>query len=139
MKAVVLENYGGIEELQIREIPNPLPGSEELLVKVHATALNRADILQRKGLYPGPPSEHEIPGLEFSGIVQALGSDVMNYAIGDRVMGIVASGAYAEHLTIHHQQAMLIPENLSYEDAAAIPEAWLTAYDALLDKGKLTN
>ena len=92
MKAVVLENYGGTEELQIREIPNPLPGSEELLVKVHATALNRADILQRKGLYPGPPSEHEIPGLEFSGIVQALGSDVMNYAIGDRVMGIVASG-----------------------------------------------
>ena len=139
MKAVVLENYGGTEELQIREIPNPLPGSEELLVKVHATALNRADILQRKGLYPGPPSEHEIPGLEFSGIVQALGSDVMNYAIGDRVMGIVASGAYAEHLTIHHQQAMLIPENLSYEDAAAIPEAWLTAYDALLDKGKLTK
>ena len=139
MKAVVLENYGGTEELQIREIPNPLPGREELLIKVHATALNRADILQRKGLYPGPPSEHEIPGLEFSGVVQALGSDVMNYAIGDRVMGIVASGAYAEHLTIHHQQAMLIPENLSYADAAAIPEAWLTAYDALLDKGKLTK
>ena len=83
MKAVVLENYGGTDELQIREIPNPLPGNEELLVKVHATALNRADILQRKGLYPGPPSEYEIPGLEFSGVVQALGSDVMNYAVGD--------------------------------------------------------
>lgn len=137
MKAVVLENYGGVEELRIQEVPDPQPQAQELLIEVHATALNRADILQRMGLYPAPPSQFEIPGLEFAGTVQEIGSGVIGFEIGDRVMGIVTTGAYAELLTVHHQQAMIIPDNLTFQEAAAIPEAWLTAYDAIVDKGNL--
>lgn len=137
MKAVVLEKYGGVEELRIKSVPDPQPEAQELLIKVHSTALNRADILQRMGLYPAPPSKYEIPGLEFAGTVKETGSEVTGLSIGDKVMGIVTSGAYAELLTVHHQQVMVIPESLNTQQAAAIPEAWLTAYDALVDKGGL--
>ena len=137
MKAVVLEKYGGVEELRIKSVPDPQPEAQELLIKVHSTALNRADILQRMGLYPAPPSTYEIPGLEFAGIVKETGSEVTGLSIGDKVMGIVTSGAYAELLTVHHRQVMVIPESLTTQQAAAIPEAWLTAYDALVDKGGL--
>ncbi len=139
MRAVVLEKYGGVEELGLKSVPEPQPEAQELLIKVHATALNRADILQRMGLYPAPPSEYEIPGLEFSGTVQDIGSEAIGFSIGDPVMGIVTSGAYAERLAIHHRQVMAIPRNLNMQQAAAIPEAWLTAYDALSDKGQLQN
>ena len=135
MKAVVLKKYGGVEELRIMSVPDPKPEAQELLIKVHSTALNRADILQRMGLYPAPPSKYEIPGLEFAGTVKDMGSEVTGFSIGDRVMGIVTSGAYAEFLTVHHRQVMVIPESLNMQQAAAIPEAWLTAYDALVDKG----
>ncbi|GIR34644.1 MAG: hypothetical protein CM15mP49_00290 [Actinomycetota bacterium] len=87
------------------------------------------------GLYPAPPSKYEIPGLEFAGTVKDMGSEVTGFSIGDQVMGIVTSGAYAELLTVHHRQVMVIPESLNMQQAAAIPEAWLTAYDALVDKG----
>ena len=137
MKAVVLEKYGGVEELRIMSVPDPKPEAQELLIKVHSTALNRADILQRMGLYPAPPSKYEIPGLEFAGTVKDMGSEVTGFSIGDQVMGIVTSGAYAELLTVHHRQVMVIPESLTTQQAAAIPEAWLTAYDALVDKGCL--
>tara|TARA_Y100000748_G_scaffold168661_1_gene141054 strand:+ start:603 stop:1577 length:975 start_codon:yes stop_codon:yes gene_type:complete len=137
MKAVVLEKYGGVEELRIKSVPDPQPEAQELLIKVHSTALNRADILQRMGLYPAPPSKYEIPGLEFAGTVKETGSEVTGLSIGDKVMGIVTSGAYAELLTVHHRQVMVIPESLNTQQAAAIPEAWLTAYDALVDKGGL--
>ena len=135
MKAVVLEKYGGVEELRIRSVPDPQPEAQELLIKVHSTALNRADILQRMGLYPAPPSKYEIPGLEFAGTVKDAGPEVTGLSIGDKVMGIVTSGAYAELLTVHYRQVMVIPESLNIQKAAAIPEAWLTAYDALVDKG----
>ena len=135
MKAVVLEKYGGVEELRIRSVPDPQPEAQELLIKVHSTALNRADILQRMGLYPAPPSKYEIPGLEFAGTVKDAGPEVTGLSIGDQVMGIVSSGAYAELLTVHYRQVMVIPESLNIQKAAAIPEAWLTAYDALVDKG----
>ena len=137
MKAVVLKKYGGVEELRIMSVPDPKPEAQELLIKVHSTALNRADILQRMGLYPAPPSKYEIPGLEFAGTVKDLGSEVTGFSIGDQVMGIVTSGAYAEFLTVHHRQVMVIPKTLNMQQAAAIPEAWLTAYDALVDKGGL--
>jgi len=137
MKAIVLEEHGGIEALQIKEIPTPKPAKEELLIKVEATALNRADILQRKGFYPGPPAEYEIPGLEFSGTVLAHGDKATLYKEGDAVMGIVAGGAYAEFLTVHEKQVMEVPKNISLQEAAGIPEAWLTAFDALIDKGNL--
>ena len=139
MKAVVLEKYGGVEELRIKSVPDPQPEAQELLIKVHSTALNRADILQRMGLYPAPPSTYEIPGLEFAGTVKETGSEVTGLSIGDKVMGIVTSGAYAELLTVHHRQVMVIPESLTTQQAAAIPEAWLTAYDALVDKGGLQS
>ena len=137
MKAVVLEEYGGVEVLQIKEIPTPKPATNELLVKVQATALNRADILQRKGFYPGPPAEYEIPGLEFSGTVIANGDDAKLYKEGDTVMGIVAGGAYAEFLTVHERQVMAVPKNIPIQEAAGIPEAWLTAFDALVHRGNL--
>ena len=137
MKAVVLEGYGGVEVLQIKEIPTPKPAKNELLVKVQATALNRADILQRKGFYPGPPAEYEIPGLEFAGTVIANGDDATRYKEGDTVMGIVTGGAYAEFLTVHERQVMAVPKNISIQEAAGIPEAWLTAFDALVHRGNL--
>lgn len=137
MKAVVLDEHGGTEVLQIREIPTPVPKDNEVLVKVHATALNRADILQRKGHYPGPSAEYEIPGLEFAGTVAKNGTNASRYKEGDVIMGIVAAGSYAEYLTVHERQVLPVPGEISVVEAAGIPEAWLTAYDALVDKGKL--
>ena len=139
MKAIVLEEYGGIEVLKDKEIQTPKPAKEELLINVKATALNRADILQRKGFYPGPPAQHEIPGLEFAGTVSASGNGAALYQKGDPVMGIVAGGAYAEFLTVHEKQVIPIPQNISFTEAAGIPEAWFTAYDALIDKGNLVT
>ena len=137
MKAVVLEKYGGVEELRIKSVPDPQPEAQELLFIVQSTALNRADILQRMGLYPAAPSKYEIPGLEFAGTVKETGSEVTGLSIGDKVIGIVTSGAYAALLPVRLRQVMVIPESLNTQQAAAIPEAWLTAYDALVDKGGL--
>ena len=140
MRAVVLTEFGGPEVLRITEVPVPTPGPDEVLVDVAATALNRADILQRKGFYPNPfPTEHDIPGMEFSGTVSAVGSRVTAWRVGDEVMGIVSGGAYAEQLVIHERQAMRIPRGVSLVDAAAIPEVFITAWDGLVVQGGLTS
>lgn len=140
MRAVVLTEHGGPEVLRISDIPVPQPDAEEVLVAVRATALNRADLLQRMGMYPNPsPAEHEVPGLEFSGVVTVIGSRVREHSVGDHVMGIVSGGAYAEYLTIHERQAMRVPSNVSVNDAAAIPEVFITAWDALVVQGGLTS
>ncbi len=139
MKAVVLESHGGPEVLSLREVPDPTPGPEEVLVAVTGTAVNRADLLQRMGLYPGPPGEHEIPGLEFAGRVAGVGERVTTWAEGDEVMGIVGGGAYAERLCVHERQALAVPPGLGLADAAAVPEVFLTAYDALVVQGGLTS
>ncbi len=139
MRAVVLEEYGGPEVLVLRDVPDPVSGPEEIVVRISATALNRADLLQRRGLYPGPAMEHEIPGMEFAGTVDAVGDRVTGWSIGDRVMGIVGGGAYAEKLVIHERQAMPVPAEVSLSDAAAIPEVFLTAFDALVVQGGLTS
>jgi NADPH2:quinone reductase len=139
MRAVVLESYGGTEVLTIRDVPAPVPGPEEVLVQVHSTALNRADLLQRMGFYPGPPMEHEIPGMEFAGMVTAVGERVTERAIGDEVMGIVGGGGYAEQLTVHERQTMAVPTSVGLADAAAIPEVWITAFDALVVQSGLTS
>ncbi len=140
MRAVVLTAFGGPEVLRITEVPDPTPGPDEVLVDVAATALNRADILQRKGFYPNPfPTEHDIPGMEFSGTVAAVGSRVTAWRVGDEVMGIVAGGAYAERLVIHERQAMRIPRDVALVDAAAIPEVFITAWDGLVVQGGLTS
>ena len=140
MKAVVLRQHGGPEVLQFEDVPTPVMGAEDILVSVVATALNRADLLQRMGFYPDPfPSEHEIPGLEFSGTVIAVGSRVRLWSVGDNVMGVVSGGAYAEQLVLHERQALKVPSNISVEDAAGIPEVFITAWDALVVQGGLTS
>jgi len=140
MRAVVLTEFGGPEVLKISEVPAPTPGPDEVLVNVAATALNRADVLQRKGFYPNPfPSEYDIPGMEFSGTVSAVGERVKSWAIGDEVMGIVSGSAYAEQLVIHERQAMRVPKGVSLVDAAGIPEVFITAWDGLVLQGGLTS
>ncbi len=137
MRAIVLQSYGGPEVLGFADVPEPVPGPEEVLVELRATAVNRADILQRMGLYPGPPMEHEIPGLEFAGTVVSVGERVRDRSIGDQVMGIVGGGAYAERLAVHERQTMRVPNGVGLLDAAAIPEVAITAYDALVLQGGL--
>lgn len=140
MRAVVLRSHGGPEVLRIEDVPTPTHGADEILVDVRATALNRADLLQRMGLYPNPfPDDIEIPGLEFAGTVRAVGSHVREWKVGDAVMGIVSGGAYAEQLVVHERQAMRVPGTVSLHDAAAIPEVFITAWDALVVQGGLTS
>jgi putative PIG3 family NAD(P)H quinone oxidoreductase len=139
MRAVVLDSYGGPEVLRVRDVADPVPGPDEVIVRVAATALNRADVLQRMGLYSGPPMADEIPGMEFSGTVVARGERAAKWQIGDAVMGIVGGGAYAERLAVHERQVMPVPEAVAIRDAAAIPEVWLTAWDALVVQGGLTS
>ncbi|MDH3754292.1 MAG: NAD(P)H-quinone oxidoreductase [Acidimicrobiia bacterium] len=139
MRAVVLREHGGPEVLTVDDVPEPTAGPEEIVVDVVATALNRADTLQRMGFYPGPPTEHEIPGLEYSGRVVAVGERVVSRAVGDEVMGIVSGGAYAEQLAVHERQTLRIPASVDLADAAAIPEVFITAWDALVLQGGLTS
>jgi putative PIG3 family NAD(P)H quinone oxidoreductase len=115
-------------------------GAEDILVSVTATALNRADLLQRMGFYPDPfPTQYQIPGLEFAGVVSAVGERVRLWSVGDNVMGIVSGGAYAEQLVLHERQGLKVPSTVSVHDAAAIPEVFITAWDALVVQGGLTS
>ena len=140
MRAVVLRSKGGPEVLTIETVPDPTPGPGEIVVDVAHTALNRADTLQRMGLYPDPRNrEVEIPGLEYAGTVSALGGEVTNWSVGDRVMGIEAGGCYAEKVVTHSRQALPIPSAVATSDAAAIAEVFLTAWDALVVQGGLTS
>jgi putative PIG3 family NAD(P)H quinone oxidoreductase len=140
MRAVVLRSHGGPDVLQFEDVASPIIGEQDILVTVAATALNRADLLQRMGFYPNPfPSGPEIPGLEFAGTVAAIGEKVTSWSIGDRVMGITSGGAYAEQLSIHERQAMAVPSGMSLHDAAGIPEVFITAWDALVVQGGLTS
>ena len=139
MRAVVLTAKGGPEVLVIQEVPDPVPGPAEILVDVVTSAVNRADLLQRRGLYPGPPAEYEIPGLEFAGRVAAVGERVAGHAVGDAVMGIVGGGGYAERVVVHHRQAMAVPDALGLDADGAFPEVHITAWDALVRQGGLTT
>ncbi len=135
MKAVIITRPGPVEVLEIQERPKPDPGVGQIRVRVRASALNRADLMQREGNYPVPPGvTAEISGMEYSGEVDALGPSATSWKIGDRVMGIVGGGSHAEYLTVHEREAMPVPKALSWEDAAAIPEVFLTAYDALFNR-----
>jgi len=134
VKAIVIAEYGGPEVLALRDLPDPACGPDDLVVRVNATALNRADLLQRRGLYPqpGPKPEFEIPGLEFAGEVESAGANATGFRAGDRVMGLLAGGGYAEKIVVNHRLASIIPERLTFEEAASVPEAFITAHDALL-------
>ncbi|HYC55228.1 MAG TPA: NAD(P)H-quinone oxidoreductase [Candidatus Binatia bacterium] len=133
MKAIVISQYGDPDVLVLRDIPDPVMGPEDVLVAVKATALNRADILQRRGFYPQPGAkpQFEVPGLEFTGEVLAVGERVLGIAAGDRVMGLLAGGGYAEKIVTHYRLVSPVPAGLSDEEAAALPEALITAHDAL--------
>lgn len=137
MKAVVCQQSGGPEVLTLAEVPEPVAGPREVLLEVRATALNRADLLQRRGLYPPPPGASEILGLECSGVVVGLGEGATRFALGARVMALLAGGGYAERAALHEDVLMPIPERLSFEEAAAVPEAFLTASEALLVEAEL--
>ncbi len=140
MRAVVLRSHGGPEVLEIQDVEAPVPGNDDISVDVVTTALNRADLLQRMGLYPNPfPDDIEIPGLEFSGTVRSVGAHVRRWKVGDPVMGIVSGGGYAQQLVLPERQAMRIPTGVSVADAAAIPEVFITAWDALVVQGVLTS
>jgi putative PIG3 family NAD(P)H quinone oxidoreductase len=139
MKAVYIKEFGAAENLEIREVENlQKPQKTEVLIRVKAAGLNRADILQRKGFYPAPKGFPErILGLEFAGEVFETGETVKNFKIGDRVFGITAGGAQAEFLLTEESLLAKIPENLSFIEAAAIPEAFITAQDAIFTQGNL--
>jgi NADPH:quinone reductase len=140
MKALRIVRAVGLEGLELQELPDPVPAPAQLLVRVRASGLNRADLLQARGLYPAPPgSPPDILGLEFAGEVVAVGSSVQRHRVGDKVMGIVGGGAHAQLLVIEESEALLVPQGMPFEQAAALPEAFLTAFDALVLQGGLAQ
>ncbi|MDE2668268.1 MAG: NAD(P)H-quinone oxidoreductase [Chloroflexota bacterium] len=134
MKAIVIEKSDAGGSLVYRDVPDPIVGPDDLLVAVRACALNRADVLQRMGGYPqpGPRPEFEIPGLEYAGEVVEAGARVEGFAPGDRVMGLVPGGGYAELVSVPQRLALKVPDSLSWQEAGATPEVYITAHDALL-------
>lgn len=138
MKAIVITRPGGPDVLEIQNLPEPRPGPDQILVRVRATALNRADILQRQGHYPPPAGvRSDVPGLEFSGEVEAVGARVTGCEVGSRVMGLLPGESYAEKIVTWERLALPIPDEMSFVEATAIPEVFLTAYDALLLQARL--
>ncbi len=135
MRAIVIRKPGGPEVLELVDVPSPEPSRGEVRVRVRATAVNRADILQRMGMYPAPHgSPQDIPGLEIAGEVDAVGEDVKELAKGDRVFGVIGGGGYAEQVVVHARTLARMPDGLGMTDAAAIPEAFVTAWDAMVDQ-----
>ena len=138
MKAVWISRPGGPEVLEIREVPRPEAIADQVLVQVRASALNRADLLQRQGRYPAPPGfPQDIPGLEFAGEVAEVGPQVTMWKPGQRVFGLIGGGAQAEYVVIQERLLAEVPKNLSWIEAAAIPEAFITAHDALWKQADL--
>jgi putative PIG3 family NAD(P)H quinone oxidoreductase len=123
--------------LGIAEVPSPVAGAREVLVDIRAAALNRADLLQRRGLYPPPPGTTDVLGMECSGVVAALGHGASRFEVGARVMALLPGGGYAEQVVVPEGMLMAVPERLSFEEAAAVPEAFLTASEALLVEAEL--
>ncbi len=140
MRAVVVTRPGGPEVLEVQERPIPQPERGQILVRVHASALNRADLLQREGHYPAPPgAPPDIPGLEFAGEVAVLGDGVTEWEVGARVFGVTAGGGHAEFLTVDAGCAAPVPEKFSWVEAGAIPEAFMTAHDALVTQAQVAD
>ncbi|PYS52204.1 MAG: NAD(P)H-quinone oxidoreductase [Acidobacteria bacterium] len=139
MRAVVITSYGGVEGLEVREVERPAdPTADRVLVRVRAAGLNRADILQRKGRYPAPEgAPQDIPGLEFAGEIEETGEAVRALHKGQRVFGITAGGAQAEFVVVPESTLALIPSNLDWAEAAAVPEVFITAHDALFTQARL--
>ena len=140
MKAIVYRAAGGPDVIAVEERPDPVPGSNQVLVRVKAAGLNRADLIQRCGGYPAPPGwPADIPGLEYAGTIKQIGPGVTEWQVGDRVMGLVGGGSQAELLVTHRRELLSVPAELDDEQAAAIPEAFLTAYDGLVVRGRVAG
>lgn len=131
MQAITIAAPGGPDVLKLGSVPDPIPSPEQILVRVRATALNRADTLQRQGQYPPPPGESDVLGLELAGEVEAVGSAVTTVAVGERVFGLVGGGGYAEKAVIDARMAMPIPKGWSFAQAAAVPEVYFTAQETM--------
>jgi putative PIG3 family NAD(P)H quinone oxidoreductase len=137
-KAIRIREPGGPEVLEVGEIELPNPGPSQVMVEVVAAGLNRADCLQRRGFYPAPPGvPADVPGLEFAGVVESVGDGISAWKPGDRVMGIVGGGSMATRVVTEGAELMPVPKDLSLEEAAAVPEVFLTAYDAIVLQGGL--
>lgn len=139
MRAVVTTEPGGPEVLAVVERPDPHPGPEDLLVRVHATALNHADLLQRRGGYAPPPGASDVLGLELAGAVADVGGAVNGWSVGDRICAVVSAGGYAEYAVVPAVCALPVPSELSWEEAAAIPEVFSTAWDNVFTRGRLAD
>lgn len=137
MKAVLVAQPGGPEQLELVEVADPQPGPGEVVIAIEATALNRADISQRRGNYPPPPGAPPYPGLECAGVIERVGAGVTRWRPGQRVMALLGGGGYAEQVAVPQETVMEVPESLSLYEAAAIPEAWLTAYSNMVEIGRL--
>lgn len=137
MQAVVITAPGGPEALTLSEVPSPTIGPDEVLVQVHATAINRADLLQRQGKYPPPPGASPILGLECSGTIHTLGEHVSGWQLGQPVVALLAGGGYAQQVAVPSGQLLPLPHGLDLETAAALPEAVCTAWDALAEQANL--
>lgn len=138
MRAINHTSAGGPEVLALGESPTPEPGPTQIRVRVHTAGLNRADILQRRGRYPAPPGwPADIPGLEYAGTVDQAGGEVSRWKPGDRVMGLVGGGAHAEFVVVHEDEALPVPDSLDMVEAGAVPESFLTGWDALVTRGRL--
>ncbi len=139
MKAVLMEGFGGIEVLKVGEVATPVPGEGQVLVKVHATSINRPDLVQREGKYPPPPGDSEILGLEVAGTIESLGAGVTGWQVGDRLLSLVGGGGYAEYAVAYASHLMPIPESMSFEEAACVCESYITAFSNLFMIGGLQD
>jgi NADPH2:quinone reductase len=138
VRAVVFAGAGGNEVIRLEQRPDPVPGSEELLVRVTHAGLNPADLSQRDGSYPAPPgSPQDVPGLEVAGTVEACGAQVLGWQPGDRVFGLVGGGGLADRVLVHQRCVAPVPEGLDEAAAAAVPEAFITAHDAIRSQALL--
>jgi NADPH2:quinone reductase len=139
VKAVIITRHGGIEGLEVREVETPArPTADRVRIRVRAAGLNRADVLQRMGHYPAPPGyPQDIPGLEFAGEVDEVGEEVRTWKRGQRVFGITAGGAQAEYIVVPENHLAEVPANLDWAEAAAVPEVFITAHDALFTRANL--
>ncbi|KAJ4981212.1 hypothetical protein NE237_032049 [Protea cynaroides] len=138
MKAVVITSFGGPEVLRLQDVENPNVGVDEVLIKIEATALNKADTVQRKGSYPPPKGASPYPGLECSGIVEAVGKNVTRWKIGDQVCALLSGGGYAEKVAVPSGQVLPVPPGISLKDAAAFPEVACTVWSTVFMMSRLS-
>ena len=139
MTAIEIKEYGDADQLVPTHRPIPTPAEDEVLIKVSYAGVNRPDVIQRKGLYPPPPGESDIPGLEISGTIVKTGAQINQYKPGDKVLALVGGGGYAEYCTAPIGQCLPIPKNLSMEQAAALPETYFTVWSNVFDRCELKS